>query len=93
MTAGCGSDEEALRERQGQMRAAGFADVAVLEHRYQADVDADYAIGHLYSAMDEDVLPTARRPEFEEGLRRALSPFEGMRMREDVPVTALVGRR
>lgn len=93
VTAGCGSDFAALRERQGQLRAAGFADVAVLEHRYQADVDADYVIGHLYSALDADVLPMARRPEFEDGLRRALSSFEGMPMREDVPVTVLVGRR
>lgn len=93
VTAGCGSDAAALRERQGQLAAAGFEEVAVLEHRYQADVDGDYVIGHLYSALDEEVLPTARRPEFEDGLRRALSPFEGTRMREDVPVTALVGRR
>jgi SAM-dependent methyltransferase len=93
VTAGCGSDAVALRERQGQLRAAGFTDVAVLEHRYQADVDADHVIGHLYSALDAAVLPVARRPEFEDGLRRALSPFEGKPMREDVPVTVLVGRR
>jgi len=93
LTARCGSDEAALRERQDQLAAAGFSDVAVIKHRYQADIDADYVIGHLYSALDADALPTARRPEFEGGLRRALSRFQGTQMREDVRVTALVGRR
>ncbi|MGZ4506714.1 MAG: hypothetical protein ACXVX0_05620 [Blastococcus sp.] len=89
VTTRCGSDAAALRERQGQLAAAGFADVAVLEHRYQVDVDADYVIGHLYSALDADVLPTAHRPEFEDGLRLALRPFQGAPMREEVPVTVL----
>ncbi|TWH74758.1 class I SAM-dependent methyltransferase [Modestobacter roseus] len=93
LTAGCGSDEEALRDRQGQLEAAGFADVAVLRHHYQADVDADHVIGHLYSALDADVLPTAHRPRFEDGLRAVLNPFVDAPMQEDVPVTALVGRR
>lgn len=93
VASGCGSDAAALRERTAHVAAAGFADVAVLEHRYQAEFDMDYIIGHLYSALSEDVLPTARRPEFEDGLRRTLSPFQGAQMLEDVPVTALLGRR
>jgi SAM-dependent methyltransferase len=93
VTAGCGSDEAALRNRQDLLAAAGFVDVTVLEHSYQANVDADYVIGHLYSALDTDILPPARRPQFEDGLRRALRPFRAEQMREDVPITALVGRR
>jgi SAM-dependent methyltransferase len=93
LTARCGSDEAAERERRDLLMAAGFPDLAVLEHRYVAEVDDDYVIGHLYSALDADVLPTARRPAFEDGLRRALAPFQDGPLREDVPVRALVARR
>jgi SAM-dependent methyltransferase len=93
LTASCGSDAAALRERRDQLVAAGFTEVAVLEHRYQADVDVDYVIGHLYSALDADVLPVARRPDFEDGLRQALRRFQEEPMQEDLLVTALVGRR
>lgn len=92
-TGSCGTDEAALRERRDQLSGAGFEDVEVLEHRYQADVDTDYVLGHLHSALSEDVLPMSRRPEFEDGLRRALTPFADTPLCEDVPVTALVGRR
>lgn len=93
VTGRCGSDEAALQERREQLTTAGFADVAVLEQQYRADVDADYVIGHLYSALSEDVLPPPRRPEFEDGLRQSLSPFSNTPLHEDVPVTAVVARR
>lgn len=93
VSASCGSDEAALRERRDQLTAAGFSDVAVWEHRYRSELDIDYVIGHLYSALSEDVLPAARRAEFEAGLRLALRPFQREPMIEDVPVTVLLGRR
>ena len=55
----CGTDETALREGREQLTTTGFDDAAVLEHHDRADVDADYVIGHLYSALSEDVRVTA----------------------------------
>lgn len=89
----CGSDDVALQERGDQLTAAGFGEVTGLRHRYRADVDTDFVIGHLYSALSEDVLPVSRRPAFEDAVREALQPFDGAPMHEDVPVTVLVGRR
>jgi SAM-dependent methyltransferase len=93
VTARCGSDEAALHERRDQLTAAGFGDVVVWEHRYRAELDTDHVVGHLYSALSEDVLPMPRRPEFEDGLRCALHPYRTEPMHEDVPVTVLLGRR
>jgi ubiquinone/menaquinone biosynthesis C-methylase UbiE len=92
-TATCGSDDAALQHRQTELQAAGFGEVAVMKHRYQAVVDADSVIGHLYSAMPEDMVPADRRTEFETGVRLALQPFEPGSLIEDVPVTVLLGRR
>jgi hypothetical protein len=92
-TATCGSDEAALDRRTAELGTAGFRDVTVLRHRYDVVVDEDHVIGHLYSAMPEDLVPAGRRPEFESGVRRALEPFRGPPLVEDVPVTVLLGRR
>lgn len=92
-TSHCGSDETARREREEQLRQAGFAEVTVWEHRYQAVADPDYIIGHLYSAMTESMVPASRRPEFEAGVRVALEPFADAPLVEEVPVTVLIGRR
>jgi hypothetical protein len=92
-TSSCGSDDDARRERAAQLEQAGFADVVVREHRYEAVLDVDSVIGHLYSAMSEATVPTSRRHEFEQGVRGSLQPFEDRPLVEDVPVTVLVGRR
>jgi hypothetical protein len=65
----------------------------VLRHRYEGVLDADYVIGHLYSAMPEELVPAARRPEFETGVRNTLEPFEGQPLVEDVAVIVFLGRR
>jgi ubiquinone/menaquinone biosynthesis C-methylase UbiE len=92
-TATCGSDDAALQHRRTQLTTAGFGEVAVLRHRYDAVVDVASVIGHLYSAMPEDMVPADRRNEFEAGVRRVLKPFEPGPLIEDVPVTVLLGRR
>lgn len=93
MTAGCGIDEAALRERQGQLVAAGFDDVTGLESRYASDVDVDHVVGHLYSALDTDVLPRTADQSSRTGCADRSAASRGEQLREDVPVTALVGRR
>ena len=92
-TATCGSDDEALRHRSAELAAAGFGAITVLRHRYVAVMDADHVIGHLYSAMPEELVPAERRPAFEAGVRRALAPCRDRSLVEDVPVTVLLGRR
>ncbi len=91
-TSSCGSDDEALRRRKAELATAGFRGITVLSHRYEAVVDADYVIGHLYSAMPEDLVPVPRRTEFEAGVRRALEASGGSPLVEVVPVSVLVGR-
>jgi hypothetical protein len=66
-TATCGSDDAALQQRQMELDAAGFGEVAVLRHRCDAVVDADFVIGHLYSAMPEGMVRADLRTEFETG--------------------------
>jgi SAM-dependent methyltransferase len=92
-TATCGSDDAALQQRRTELTTAGFGGVCVLRHRYDAVVDAASLIGHLYSAVPEDMVPADRRNEFEAGVRRVLKPFEPGPLIEDVPVTVLLGRR
>jgi hypothetical protein len=92
-TATCGSDDPTLEHRRTELTTAGFGEVAVLRHRYDAVVDVSSLIGHLYSAMPEDMIPADRRNEFETGVRRALESFEPGPLFEDVPVTVLLGRR
>lgn len=91
-TSACGSDAAALGERRALLGTAGFGEVAVLEHRYRAAMDAGYVVGHLLSALPEAAVPVGRREEFTVGVRRVLEPF-GEPLVEDVPVTVLVGRR
>jgi SAM-dependent methyltransferase len=88
----CGTDEASRQQRAKELRQAGFADVTDLADGYECVVDAEYVIGHLYSAMSETMVPAHRRHEFENGVRRSLDPFQGQSMVEDVPVTVLVGR-
>jgi SAM-dependent methyltransferase len=89
----CGTDDASRQQREEQLRRSGYADVALSVDRYEAGVDADYVIGHLYSAMSESMVPAQRRSEFEDGVRRSLDACQGLPLVEDVPVTVLVGRR
>lgn len=92
-TATCGSDDAALQHRRTELATAGFGEVLVLRRRHDAVVDVASIIGHLSSAMPEDMVPADRRSEFETGVRRALEPFGPGPLVEDVPVTVLLGRR
>jgi SAM-dependent methyltransferase len=89
----CGTDARTLRERSAAMEAAGFDALDLAAHSYDAPVDAEYVIGHLYSAMSEEHVPAARQSEFENGVRTALEPFACAPLVERVPVTVLLGRR
>lgn len=88
----CGSDLETLNERREALMASGFADTEVLHHRHRAMLDADFVLGHLYSAMSERQIPVDRRPEFETGLKQTLARYGPELLEEDL-VSVLVGRR
>ncbi|TFV82793.1 SAM-dependent methyltransferase [Blastococcus sp. CT_GayMR20] len=89
----CGTDDATRQQREEQLRRAGFADVSLHVDRYESTVDADYVIGHLYSAMSESMVPAKRRPQFEDGVRRSLDASRGQPLVEEVPITVLIGRR
>lgn len=92
----CGTDEATLAERRRLLEAAGFTDVTVLEHRFEAPLDADLVLGHLYSALSPGQVAPERRDEFAAGVRDVLRPHAEVGpggLVEDVPVDVLVGRR
>ena len=93
--AGCGTDEQTLLARRRLLEAAGFVDIAVLEHHFPMPVDTDFVIGHLYSTLPPGQLPDDRRDQFAAGVRAALRPHttSGGGLVEDVPVDVLVGQR
>lgn len=90
----CGSDDATRRERAALLVAAGFQDVTVLRHQYEAVLSAEYVVGHLYSALSPQAVPAQRRPAFEQAVLSILhdhEPAEGLL--EEVPVVTLVGVR
>ncbi len=96
VTATCGTDEQTRTERRWLLEQAGFADVAVLEHHFQAPLNANCVVGHLSSALSPGQVAPDRRDEFAAGVRAVLRPYtergpDGTV--EDVPVDVLVGPR
>lgn len=89
----CGVDDTTRDERTALLRTAGFLEVAVLRHHYQAVLTPEYVIGHLYSALSADNVPVERRAAFEAGVRSALKVGQPTDLIEDVPVVTLVGLR
>lgn len=96
VTGTCGSDEQTRIERRGLLERAGFTDVAVLEHRYEAPLDPDHVLGHLQSALSPGQVGPDRRDGFAAAVHAALRPYSERgpgALVEDVPVDVLVGRR
>ncbi len=94
MTATCGTDTATLQERRDALGRRGFGPVELIEHTYETDVDPDYVVGHLYSAMTESVVPLRRRQEFESGLRDALAGHVSAGpLVERIAATALIAVR
>ena len=89
----CGTDAATLEQRRETQTKTKNTNTKKNKQNYDAPVDADYVVGHLYSAMSEDHVPAGRREEFEDGVRTALEPTTGAALVEHVPVTVLVGRR
>jgi ubiquinone/menaquinone biosynthesis C-methylase UbiE len=92
LTGTCGTDREKAEDRRERMRAHGFTSVHLVEHTYENDIDLTYIVGHLYSAMSQNMVPVKRRPEFLSGLQRALREHiaEG-KLTERIDATALIG--
>jgi len=70
----CGTDEASRRLYATALAAAGYSDVAeTVLNEYADELDPEWVIGHLYSAIPQDQLPAAEeRPAFEERIREAL---------------------
>jgi SAM-dependent methyltransferase len=96
VTGSCGTDRRTGTERRRLLERAGFADVVLLEERYTARLDADYVVGHLYSALSPGQLAADAREEFAAGVRAVVQPYADRGpdgLVEDVPVDVLIGRR
>jgi SAM-dependent methyltransferase len=88
----CGTDQASRRQYGAALTAAGYVNVseAVLRE-YDDALDVQYVIGHLYSAIPRDQLPTPeQRPLFEQRIREALAPERSFI--EHVKVSVLIGR-
>lgn len=86
----CGLDDVTCDERIRLLQAAGFQDVTVLRHAYEAVLTPQYVVGHLYSALSEQDVPIDRRTAFEQGVLATLHEHEPTTgLVEDVPVVTL----
>lgn len=70
----CGTDQASRRRYEAALTAAGYSDVNETVLRdYADDLDLQWVIGHLYSAIPRDQLPAPeRRAAFEQHIREAL---------------------
>jgi SAM-dependent methyltransferase len=82
----CGTDEESQRRYQNDLTNAGF-EVHARTVEYTDEVDLDYIIGNVYSALSVDKLPEDRE-RFQKRLTAALEPP----FVEKVQVRMLIGR-
>jgi SAM-dependent methyltransferase len=89
----CGTDQQTLEERHDLMVRLGFQTVQIFRHSATVDIDLDYVIGNLYSAMSGNQIAAADRDRFERGLREALQPNDQRTpFVEEVAATLLVGQ-
>jgi SAM-dependent methyltransferase len=89
LTSMCGTDHASRRRYAAALRAAGYSDVnETLLHEDTDDLDLQWVIGHLYSAIPAEQLPAPeRRDAFERRIRDALGPTATFT--EHVKVSAL----
>ncbi len=92
LTSTCGTDRQTLAERRALMVKAGYRQVETFDYHDRIDIDLDYVIGNLYSAISQDQIPAADRLQFERGLRAALAPHDTAPLVEQVEASLLVGR-
>lgn len=93
LTSSCGTDPQAFEQRLQLMVRVGFSAVQSFSYTAQVDVDVDYVIGSLYSAMPQHRIAGADRSGFERGLRSALEPHAAAAPLVDlVEATMLVGQ-
>lgn len=92
LTSMCGTDDASRRIYAAALRAAGYSDVTqTVIREYAEELDLQWVIGHLYSAIPQDQLPASdRRAAFEQRIRDALGPTTTFT--EQVVVSALTGR-
>jgi ubiquinone/menaquinone biosynthesis C-methylase UbiE len=88
----CGTDRQTLAERRALMLQVGYRQVETFEYHDQVDIDPDYVIGNLYSAMSQHQIAAADRPRFERDLRAALELHKGVPLVERIEASLLVGR-
>ncbi len=76
LTSMCGTDEASRAAYAGLLRAAGYTDVEdTVVSEYDDELDLEWVIGHLYSAIPQSELPASeRRSDFEQLIRDALGP-------------------
>ena len=76
LTSMCGTDPASRELYADALRAAGYTDVQdTVLREYDDQLDPEWVIGHLYSAIPQNQLPAPeRRGEFEQRIRSALGP-------------------
>jgi hypothetical protein len=86
LTATCGTDEASQERYCGELTTAGFA-VQQRQVNYVEQIDLDYMIGNVYSALSVDRLPAPEiRPRLAQQLRTALHPHRPIIEHVHVPI-------
>ena len=71
------------------MRELGYREIERWERAYEDEVDADFVVGHIFSALSPDQVDPSRRSEFARAIAAALPTGTFI---ESVPVRAVAGR-
>lgn len=88
----CGSDPAAVERRAGLLAGLGL-DVRVATWHADHDVDAEWVLGHLASALPAGALRPGTAGGPAAALAELLARYRGQRMVEATTTTAVLGRR
>ena len=92
VTSTCGTDTAALESRVLALQELGLG-VHVATWNASYEVDADWVIGHLGSALPSDALRPGEPRGLADALRAQLAEPDGEVLVEEVTTTAIVARR
>jgi methyltransferase family protein len=80
---------EGVRAADTAMCQLGYSDVERWERAYEDEIDADFVVGHIFSALSPDQLEHSRRPDLAVQIRERLPAGTFVEL---VPVRAVSGR-
>ena len=80
---------EGIEAAERALQELGYRDIERWERVYEDEVDADFVVGHIFSALSPDQVQPSRRSEFAHAMANVLPTGT---FSESVAVRAVVGR-